>query len=59
MADTRHAGTVLFSPWPRRYPLWQVIERWDEMAPRMRDFIRAIRMADPDAVIDVRPAMFT
>jgi hypothetical protein len=57
VADTRH-GRVFFIPFPRKYPLWQVIERSEELAPRMRALIRAIRRADPDADIEVRTAMF-
>lgn len=58
LADTRHVKAH-FIPYPRKYPVWQVIERWEELGPRMRSFVKAVRRADPSADVKVVPAMFT
>jgi hypothetical protein len=59
MVAETYATNVRFIPFPRKYPFWQVPERWDEMAWRMRGLIKAISTADPDADVAVVPAMFT
>jgi hypothetical protein len=57
VAETQ-LGKAYLIPFPRKYPVWQVVERWDELAPRMRALIKEINKADPEADIAVVPAMF-
>jgi hypothetical protein len=57
LARTRHAR-VHWIPFPRKYPLWQVIDRWYELASRQRALIRAVRSDDPDVHVSIAPAMF-
>ena len=58
VAYTRHKKAY-FTPFPhQQLQLYQVIERWDEQARRMRGLIRAVRDADPDANIDIDSEMF-
>lgn len=57
LARTRHLR-VYWIPYPRKYSLWPVIDRWYELASRQRALIRAIRRDDPDVQISVVPAMF-
>jgi hypothetical protein len=49
---------VHFVPVPREHALWTVVDRWYELAPRMRRFIRAVGAEDPDADISTDLEMF-
>jgi len=58
VAQTTHESAY-FIPFPKQAPMWQAIEHWDQQARRMRAFIAAVKRADSDAEIDLRPEMFS
>lgn len=59
LADVIHES-VQFVPFPEEAGAfaWQVVERWDDLGPRLRKFMKAVAKADPDAEVKTRQGTF-